>query len=153
MLKILCHRRTGVNLKLFLEGLGYGCFWENYNENFDYLLVNETNEFLEAIKKEVESTGFIPYHYTLSPEKDGVAEYGDKVLFTGITTQINEFRNINGTFKLILFEADNNYVWKSYSDKDIPVSVSGSGKRVANLTGLKGENLVLFNYGKIKAHD
>lgn len=151
-MKIEVHRSNGINLKMFLDHLGFISVWNKVNEDFDELQVlpDEREELLINIKNELEKTGYLPYHYLLTPENKGLSYQGQDVEFQGAATQIVDLKNISGSFRLILFEdGRNNYVWKTYSEKEIlPQMYQAKGQVTCMLTGAKGENLILFNCGK-----
>jgi hypothetical protein len=157
-MKIQVHKSVGMNLLFFLETFGFKCLWEKVNQNWDVLhvLPDERNELLASIKKEVEKSGHVPYHFSILPQNKGeiAAQDADgKVNFKGKITQVNEFKNISGGFRLVLFECEsgNNYLWKSYKDKPLPPNtVSVTGRAVCKLNSLDGGVLNLFNYARMK---
>ena len=151
-MKIEVSRRNAINLKLFLEGLGYSCVF-NLTPNRDVveLITKEDNEFLSDIREYMINKGFIPYHYTISPTNKGELHKGS-VGVRAVATQINEFNNVSGKFRLILFEGENNFLWKTYSEVEIPKGiVNVSGRYVATITGKGGQIINLINYVRIKS--
>ena len=149
-MKIEVTRRNAVNLKMFLEGLGYKtAFNLTPNNEIVELLVNQENDFLTKTAEYINTSGFIPYHYTVSPSTKGSA---DTVLpFKGKITQVNSFTGVSGPFKLVLFEGKNNFLWKTYSEVTLPpTEVTVSGKYVTSFLGINGEVLNLINYVRIK---
>lgn len=152
---ILTKRPDTVNLKLFLETLGFEVYIYRCYEDTDEILVisEERLEFLEAVKSYVERFGYTPYHLALSPRINGERVEGDKVSFKSQVTQMVEFPSITGVFTLVLMETeDTNYLWKTYTSPQlIPFrEYSVTGKMKAVITGLKGEVLNLVSHLRLK---
>lgn len=149
-MKIEIPRRNAINLKLFLEGLGFCCVF-NLTPNADVveMVVKEDNEFISSILSYVQEKGFIPYHYTISPLNKGAVQ--TEIKFEGKATQVNEFVNVSGRFRLVLFEGENNFLWKTYSDTEIPTTlIAVSGRYVTSFPSLDGKILNLINYVRLK---
>jgi hypothetical protein len=151
---IKVHRANGINLKLFLDTLGFASVWNGGREDHDELLVLDTDrdELLLKIQDELDRTGFLPYHYLLSPEKKGLPVKGEDFETQAAPTTIVDLKNISGNFRLILFEdGRSNYLWKTYSPRELENRVyQVKAKVVCQLTGKDGENFCLFNLPKFK---
>lgn len=140
--------RNGKSLQIFLEDLGYRTWWDG---NGIINVLPETpdrNKFVKSVLKEYTNTGWVPYHYALSPASKGKTFSGEKVSFIGKPTQCMEFRNMLGSFHVILFEGEdgNNYVWKSYTGNIPPPERRKiSARPVCKLTkGNKILNLISY---------
>lgn len=138
--------RNGQNLNMFLNDLGYVTWWDaNGILNVKAESDKERMKLCKRILAEYSKSGWVPYHLSLSCISVGKACREDKVKFFGQATQIMEFRNTLGVFRIILFEGEdgNNYVWKCYTDNLPPATrrqISGNmvctlknGKKVMNL--------------------
>lgn len=148
------HRANGINLKLFLDTLGFTSVWNGPKGDHDELLVfpDGREDLLEKINTELTKTGFLPYHYVLAPEKVGAGVKGTEFEINAAPTQIVTLKNISGDFRLILFEDGNaNYIWKTYSPRELENrKYQVKGKIVCQLTGKGGENFCLFNLPRFK---
>lgn len=151
---ITAHRKLSVNLKLFLETLGYECYFDKSDGNWDTIIVlgKEDTGFLEVVQDYVERWGFIPYHFALAPTKKGKKKKEDRVSFTGTIAQVKPFKALQGDFCLILFESKSDaYLWKTYTD-----SPPESGKHEVNakvkaiIDGYNGENIKLISHCRLK---
>lgn len=143
-------RRNAINLQMFLEGLGYKTAFHLLEDTDNVeLLVKGESDFLHKVSKYVSDKGFIPYHFTLAPSTKGAVD--TNMPFLAKATQINTFSNTSGKFRLVLFEGKNNFVWKTYSEVDIPnTEITVSGRYVTSFTGFNGEILNLINYVRVK---
>lgn len=154
--EIIVHRQVGASLKLFLDELGYKSVWEYVDNDNDKLIILKAGEskFINTILKEVEDTGFIPYHLSVNPSKRGKIDKSEKIEFDGKVVSKQIFRNVSGDFMLVLFESDeNNYLWKSYNlDRTLEVgdTLNVRGKFVCPLKGQKRQQINLINYVRLK---
>lgn len=153
------HRQNSANLKLFLDWWGFKCLFNQVSEDWDEIVVlpegDDRQDLLSAIKSELESSQHIPYHLSLVPNYTGKPVKGDKAEFTGEIIQINEFQNVSGRFRLILFsdtENEDNWVWKCYGDKGVEIgqTYKVTGRVVCKLVGFGGQDIMLFNYARLK---
>jgi len=155
--EIVVHRQISASLKLFLDELGYKSVWEWEDEDHDKLIVlkDGDSQFITATFKELETSGFIPYHYSVSPEKRGKIDKREKITFTGEVVSKQIFRNVSGDFMLVLWKSEegNNYLWKSYKlDRQIEVGqrYNVSAKFVCPLKGFKRQQINLINFVRLK---
>lgn len=151
---IRAHRKLSVNLKLFLETVGYECYFNTSEKDYDELLVvaELSDEFLQNVEDYVGRWGFIPYHFSLAPTKKGKKKKDEKAIFTGNIKETKAFKALQGDFSLVLFEDKSNaYLWKTYTD-----SPPQSGKYEVNskvkavIDGYHGENLKLISHCRLK---
>lgn len=160
-MKIKCHKRVGANLHLFLTYLGFKCVWNRLNSDSDELCILDPKakikKFLEAIKKEVEHTGHVPYHYCLKfPNKTKAKVTEDKVEFTGKIVDVKTIPNVAGGFHLIAFAGDDklNYLWKCYDlSKKFESSKSTikvNARMKATLVTSNKSVINLINYTKMR---
>lgn len=154
-MRIEVHRANGINLKMFLDTLGFVSVWNKINEDFDELQVlpDDRTDLLGAIKAELDKTGFLPYHYLLTPQDKGLQFYGKEVELEAVPTQMVDLTNISGKFRLILLEdGRNNYLWKTYSEREFAPNqlYKAKAKVSCTLQGRNGENFILINNPKWK---
>jgi hypothetical protein len=161
--EITVHKQVGASLKLFLDELGYKSVWELVDEDHDKLIVLKDGDtkFIKAVFRELETSGFIPYHYSVQPKVKGRVtkrfkeDEPNKLEFTATVMSKQIFRNVSGDFMLVLFQSedDNNYLWKSYKlDREVEVGDTHRvfARLVAPLTGLNKEKITLINYVRLK---
>jgi hypothetical protein len=154
--KIQTHKMLGANIKMFLDAFEYKSVWNSVDEDTDELIVftDGDTKFLESVKAEAEGGVFVPYQFSVSPKNKGKKLIDDTVEFVGKMSEIREFQNVSGKFRIVLFESNGfNFLWKVYSsEKDLKLDniYTVKGRVVCMLEGLKGENLVLINFVRLK---
>lgn len=133
--KIKTLYQNSTNLQLFLRYLGIHNWWDG--DGILAIVSNEdTREFVEKLKKEYRKTGWIPYHLMFDLKHDGFLIKENKVAFTGTVDDVFTIPNAIGSFRIMYIAGDdgNNYMWKTYSEKDIPFGkVKCTGRVVCKL--------------------
>lgn len=164
-MKLKLHKIIGASVKLFLDSLGYKSVWNKIDSNFDELLILPThNKLLKAIVAEIQKTGYIPYHFALNFDSRGTLIEGEtlesgikKIKFIGEVKEVKTFENISGDFHLIRYEDvdGNNFINKRYkmNNEIVYGSVIVDCRPVAQLIGLKGENVNLINWARVKVYE
>lgn len=151
---IKCHRKLTVNLKLFLEKLGYECYYNISSEHYDELLVMAewSDELLKVVEEYVNKWGFIPYHFALKPKKKGKRSKDEKVTARVKMAEMMEFQALQGNFQLILFDSKGtNYMWKTYTSQNISdKELEMTAKLKAVIAGLEGEVINLVSHCRLK---
>lgn len=154
---IKCHRKLTVNLKIFLETLGYECYFDRSYEHYDEILVlaPEDTAFLKAVSDYTQRWGFIPYHYSLKPPKKGKRWKEERIASKVSQKECKDFKALQGDFQLILFSGkDGNFVWKTYSRQDLPgTDLDMTAKLKAVIDGLQGEVLNLVSHCRLKENN
>lgn len=151
---IKCHRKLTVNLKLFLEKLGYECYYNRSFDNHDEILVTncQDSNLLSRIEDYSEHWGFIPYHFSLKPRRKGNKHEGDKVSDKVRLVEMKEFEALQGNFQLILMDNEhNNYLWKTYTNQSIKDGQLELGAKLkAVIAGFNDEKINLISHCRIK---
>lgn len=119
---ITVHRSNSINLKLFLETLGFESYFMKTGEYDDLLVIPDSRiELLKKVKQYVEHFKFIPYHYALEVGDDGDTVTAEKISFMGACVQTVEFNAVSGRFTLLLFRGEGmNVLWKTYGEVNLP---------------------------------
>jgi len=148
---ITAHRKNSINLQLFLENMGFKCFFQHTGEIDDLLVIPDDRiEFLEEVKSYVEQYHHIPYHFCFPVEK-GLSDKNDKITFTGDLVGQREFKAVSGDFNLFLFRTeDKNYLWKTYTRKDCPQRAIVTGKPKAIIKSMEGNVINLVSHCRLK---
>lgn len=143
-----------MNLRLFLEKLGYECYYNKSFDNYDEILVTSDNdkELLEAVTDYAERWGFIPYHYALNIAKKGKKWKGDRIASKVKKRDMMEFEALQGNFQLILFDGkDGNFLWKTYTTQNLSdEELEMTAKLKAVIDGYNGEILNLVSHCRLK---
>lgn len=151
---IKCHRKLTVNLKMFLEKLGFECYYNKSYENYDEILVvaEDSNKLILRVAEYAEQWGFIPYHFALKFPKKGKKCKTDKILSKVRLAEVMEFQALQGNFQLIVFDSkDGNFVWKTYTTQDIgDKQLEMTAKLKAVIAGLEGEVINLVSHCRLK---
>lgn len=151
---IKCHRKLTVNLKLFLEKLGYECYYNKSYENYDEILVAgaDKDKLIARVSDYAEQWGFIPYHFALKPRRKGKKHEGDKVSDKVRLVEMKEFEALQGNFQLILMDnKTSNYLWKTYTTQNIGEGdLELTAKMKAVIAGYKDEKINLISHCRIK---
>lgn len=153
---ITVHRSNSINLKLFLETLGFESYFMKTGEYDDLLVIPDSRiELLKKVKQYVEHFKFIPYHYALEVGDDGDTVTAEKISFMGACVQTVEFNAVSGRFTLLLFRGENmNVLWKTYREVNTelfqkpPHNISGRMKAV--IKSKEGNVINLISHCRVK---
>ena len=143
-MRILTKPKTGTNMYLFLESMGFDVWWDR--PGVIHLKDEDSEdrmEFVKELAKEYRKTDWVPYHLTVVPSHKGKQVISPTVSFVGKASQIVELKSALAGFRIVYFESeDNNYLWKCYGNH-IEFSTEHrkiSGRMVCTLR--KGKQLI-----------
>lgn len=139
---------------MFLEKLGFECYYNRSFENYDEILVmtDDDNELVARIADYSEQWGFIPYHFALNIKKKGTKCTTERISAKIKLSECIDFTALQGNFQLILFTGKGgNYLWKTYTTQSIsdnPLEMTAKLKAV--IAGMNGEVLNLVSHCRLK---